>query len=116
MSCHERLTNLKQNLLCCVEAQMNNLENVDANELGEAIDMLKDLEEAIYYCTITEAMNSEPKTHSSHNYEVDFNGTDWGKMYYSGDSMTHHEGKHIDEREGRSHHSRKMYMEAKEMH
>jgi hypothetical protein len=54
---HERLKHLKDCLLCCIESQMNHLEAVDAEELGEAIDMLKDLEEAIYYTTITEAMN-----------------------------------------------------------
>jgi hypothetical protein len=32
------------------------LSEVDTKELGEAIDMIKDLEEAIYYCTVTEAM------------------------------------------------------------
>ena len=120
MSCHERLKYLKDGLLCCVEAQMGHLEDVDANELGEAIDMLKDLEEAIYYCTITEAMNGESKNYRSHNYEVDFSGTDWGTsrdtMYYSGDTSAPTMNKPMDEREGRSHHSRKTYMEARETH
>jgi hypothetical protein len=34
------------------------LGEVDTKELGEAIDMIKDLEEAIYYCTVTEAMRA----------------------------------------------------------
>ena len=29
--------------------------------MGEAIDMIKDLSEAIYYCTITEAMEKSDK-------------------------------------------------------
>jgi type IV secretory pathway VirB4 component len=47
---------MKTTLMSCVQSQMANLKDVDAKELGEAIDMLKDLEEAMYYCTITEAM------------------------------------------------------------
>jgi len=43
------------------------MEKVDAQELGAAVDMIKDLSEAIYYCTITEAMEEkedekEPKS------------------------------------------------------
>jgi hypothetical protein len=40
---------------------MTHLDSVDAKELGEAIDMIKDLSEAIYYCTITEAMEAKGK-------------------------------------------------------
>lgn len=40
---------------------MNHLENVDTKELGEAVDMIKDFSEAIYYCTITESMEKAEK-------------------------------------------------------
>jgi hypothetical protein len=40
---------------------MTHLDSVDAKELGEAIDMIKDLSEAIYYCTVTEAMEAKEK-------------------------------------------------------
>lgn len=53
----ERLHDIKDKLLSCVEEQMHDLTNVDAEELGEVIDMIKDMEEAIYYCTIVEAMH-----------------------------------------------------------
>ena len=43
----------------CIESQMTNLDEVDTKELGEAIDMIKDLEEAMYYCTITKAMEQK---------------------------------------------------------
>ena len=56
-----RLNHIKETLMCCVERQMGNLNNVDTKELGEVIDMIKDLEEAIYYCTVTEAMNNPQK-------------------------------------------------------
>ena len=57
----ERLKTIKNNLISCVEGQMANLQTVDTKELGEAVDMIKDIEEAIYYCTITKAMNEQEK-------------------------------------------------------
>jgi hypothetical protein len=53
----EQLKQMKETLMSCVQSQIySNLDKVDTKELGEAIDMIKDLSEAIYYCTITEAM------------------------------------------------------------
>ncbi|MBQ5918707.1 MAG: hypothetical protein IIW92_09120 [Lachnospiraceae bacterium] len=58
----EELKSMKKNLINCVQGQINgNLKEVDAKELGEAVDMIKDLEEAIYYATITKAMNDGDK-------------------------------------------------------
>ena len=55
----EQLLKMKETLIDCVKTQMTHLEQVDAKELGEAIDMIKDLSEAIYYCTVTEAMEGK---------------------------------------------------------
>ena len=56
----KRLEQMTESLISCVQGQISgNLQQVDAKELGEAIDMIKDLEEAIYYCTITKALNEE---------------------------------------------------------
>ena len=56
----KRLEQMKESLMACVQNQIaGNLSQVDAKELGEAVDMIKDLSEAIYYCTITEAMNEK---------------------------------------------------------
>lgn len=53
----EKLKNLKERLMHCVESQVyGNLEQVDTKELGEAVDMIKDISEAMYYCSIVEAM------------------------------------------------------------
>ena len=52
----ETLKNMKNQILSCIQTQMSNLKEADTQELGQAIDMVKDLSEAIYYCTITEAM------------------------------------------------------------
>lgn len=85
---HERLKHMKETLMCAVEVQLCDLGEVDTKELGEAIDMIKDLEEAIYYCTVTEAMNN-----SSHEMEFEMkkgghhqqeNGD--SRMYYADNS------------------------------
>jgi hypothetical protein len=82
----DRLKHMKETLMCAVEMQLCDLEEVDTKELGEAIDMIKDLEEAIYYCTVTEAMKGsdtemefEMKKGGHHQEE---NGD--SRMYYSG--------------------------------
>ena len=43
----ERLKQMKETLMSSVQSQLGNLDNVDAKELGEAVDMIKDLTEAI---------------------------------------------------------------------
>ena len=180
----ERLKHIKETIMGCVEGEICNLNQADTKELGEAIDMLKDLEEAIYYATITKAMK-ENDEHKGGEREVmyypypmyypqdnnqmyyqrgggDGDGRrgymnyydpyrdmdrDMGRMYYNGNSSqgnssmsggnrggsnssnsgssnsrSFHEMEYPypidmrDRREGRSPMSRKMYMEAKEMH
>ena len=99
--CHERLKEIKEIILCAVEEQVECLSEVNTKELGEAIDMIKDLEEAIYYCTVTEAMNQ------GNTWEMKKGNwcPDWN------DSETSSKSSH----EGRSHYVRKKYMEAREM-
>ena len=52
----EQLKQIKSTLIGQVQSQMGDLKKVNTHELGEVIDMVKDLEEALYYCSITEAM------------------------------------------------------------
>ena len=52
----ERLKSIKDCLIAQVSGQMGKLDQVDAKELGEVVDMIKDMEEACYYAKITEAM------------------------------------------------------------
>ena len=87
-----KLQEMKRQITCAVERALCDITNADTHELGEAIDMIKDLEEAIYYATITEAMNEKENTHKEYIYDD------------------------TDEYEGHSHKNRRMYMEAKEMH
>lgn len=65
----EKLKHMKETLMCCVEKQLDHLDTVDAKELGEVVDMIKDLEEAIYYATITEAMKDKKEYSKSKGYE-----------------------------------------------
>ena len=55
----EQLKNIKQCLVSSVQTQLGDLKKTDAKELGEVIDMIKDLEEAMYYCAITQAMEDK---------------------------------------------------------
>lgn len=57
----ENLKTMKDQLMACTQAQLGDISSVDAHELSEAVDMIKDLAEAIYYCTITEAMEKTEK-------------------------------------------------------
>lgn len=78
----EKLKQMKEALVGCVEGQVfGNLKDVDAKELGEAMDMIKDLSEAIYYCTITEAMEK------GEEYGEKSGKGQHGMMYYK-ESMT----------------------------
>ena len=117
----ERLKNIKEALISCAENQMNHLSDVDARELGEVIDMIKDLEETIYYCTITKSMDKAADEKESGGIfasryypERDMDRTN-GRLYYapSGSSRYYSEP---SSGEGRSGMSRKMYMEGKEKH
>lgn len=58
----ERLKHMKETLMSAVQGQLGNLSSVDAKELGEAVDMIKDLSEAIYYCSIVKSMEDAEKT------------------------------------------------------
>ena len=102
----DRLYHIKDTLIAQIQAQMSNLQQVDAKELGEVIDMVKDIEEAIYYCTITEAMSGDDTKWKSYYTEKDM-----GKQPYREVPMELR-----DHREGRSPKTRKMYMESKAMH
>lgn len=175
----ERLKNMKENLVSAVQSQISgNLSSVDAQELGAAVDMIKDLSEALYYCSVVEAMEksekeSKKEEHHHHytermipyEYQRDMDRQN-GRMYYPmmypyDDRVMYYDGqggysgnrgssngnsnnggqssggnnargggsrgysqndwesypmKVQDYREGKSPMSRKMYMEAKELH
>ena len=99
----EELKQMKECLIKEVQGQIyGNMKDVDAKELGEAVDMIKDLAEAIYYCTITEAMEKKDGEeennkyyYNSYIYPERWDNLDpmknreierrMGRMYYEGD-------------------------------
>ena len=121
----EKLKSIQECLASAAEAQVYDLENVDAQELGEVNDIIKDIEETIYYCTVTKAMkegveNHEPEVMYYGGYrkerpywkekEVEDKTWDNNAIYMEKEYPHAFE----DMREGRSYRSRRMYMEAKE--
>jgi len=54
----ERLEHIKEMLLSSVEGQLGHLEQADTHELGEVIDMIKDIYQCEYYCSIAQAMDT----------------------------------------------------------
>lgn len=58
-----KLCEIKNRMLTMVMSQMDHLDTVDVCELGEAIDIIKDIAEAEYYCSVVYAMdNKEPSS------------------------------------------------------
>lgn len=93
----ERMKYMKETLMNCIQGQLGDLSSVDAKELGEAVDMIKDLSEAIYYCTIVKSMEDSEKQGGKEKYYpmyMDYNryypmeytrdmDIGDGKMYYT---------------------------------
>ena len=117
---HKRLTAMRENLASCIEYQLQHLEDVDCCELGEAIDMLKDLEETLYFHAITEAMKgegaygdwSETKKNGYHQYDdsqMYYGGWNAPMMYYDGGSRGSHGLSNISNGSGHSNSSSYYY-------
>ena len=105
---------MKEKLMTCVESQLGDLSNTNAEELGEVVDMIKDLEETIYYCTVVEAMekrSEEDEKRERMYYPIMYYGSAYDRGMRDYDMVYPR-----DYREGRSGSSRRMYMESKEMH
>ena len=78
----EALKMMKEQLMSCVQGQLGDISKVDAHELGEAIDMIKDLAEALYYCTITESMEKSEENKSQGETNINYYTTPYyNKMY-----------------------------------
>lgn len=140
-----RLEMMKDQLISAVQGQLNCLDKADPKELGEAIDMIKDLDEAIYYCSVVKAMDEKEKNgeyiHTTYPAQSQYMKPEhyrdmdkiYGKMYYTEPRMYDNprydqrimydegyrpsqESNYRDSREGKSYIGRRNYMEAKELH
>lgn len=71
----KKLYDMKEKLVERTKSQIEeNWDCVSHEELGEAVDMIKDLSEAIYYCTVTEAMQTQSMHISSYGYGPEMYG------------------------------------------
>lgn len=62
-----RVKHIMHKLIELVEMEVDeHLETVDTCELGEVVDIIKDLSEVMYYYTVTEAMEKQG-THEVHH-------------------------------------------------
>lgn len=92
----KELKTIKEQLIAQVQSQMGDLKCVDTKELGEVIDMIKDLAQAEYYCKVYEAMEEKeeerPETNNYYyterylppmvNFSRPMNEYPGGRMYY----------------------------------
>ena len=89
----EQLKAIESTLVSLVQSQLSDLQHTDAKELGEVVDMIKDLEEAMYYCAIVEAMEKSSEYHEPSEMrmgfrekwphgEFDYETMDWEPYYY----------------------------------
>lgn len=88
----ERLKHMKETLMNAVQGQLGNLSSADTKELGEAVDMIKDLSEAIYYCTIVKSMEDSDKEKEKMYYTpMHYRDMDYpmGRMYYDDSSRNY---------------------------
>lgn len=106
--------------MATVQSQMSNLQEVCTEELGEAIGMIKDLSEAIYYCTITEAMDEKDKEKGNTYYYTENKYTDGTKMSRDYEKMYYTEQEipwdSLNDYEGESPKYRRKYLEGQEKH
>lgn len=131
----KQLKRMKETLVGAVQGQLGNLDQADYKELGAAIDMIKDLSEAIYYCSIAESMKEaqekeemmmkmgggqQPQSMMYFQerirepyYERDMDRNQ-GRMYYNGGG-SRSEPSYTNQNEGRSGQRRRTYMESKKM-
>lgn len=115
----KHLIEMKRKLVECAEAQMEDLCAVDTEELGAVIDMIKDLEEGIFYCIMGHHQLEKDEAsvttmqhccHCDGIEEVDFieEETPFMKKEHMAAIYDYHN------HEGHSHAKRKAYLEAKE--
>ena len=92
---HKKLMHMEELLIAEADKQFECLDEVCTKELGEVIDMIKDLKEAIYYEIVTKAMEADDS--------------------YKREKSDYHQSDSRSDCEGKSPHSRQLYIEAKHM-
>lgn len=88
----ENIYALKNKILQHIERETQNMDRIDVKEIGELVDMVKDLAEAEHHCweasyykSVTEAMNGQPNmgySRQSYGYQPMNQGYSAGTMGY----------------------------------
>lgn len=127
----KRLEMIKEKLICALECEMSHLDSANTEEMGEVMDMIKDIEEACYYHTVVEAMKEDGDKEEIEEQLARY--TPYQKRYYTPYPMRRRNPdywdtpdgyrdvdrrwtREEDNKSGRSYEARRTYMEAKEMH
>lgn len=115
----EKLKSMKDQLTSSVQAQLANIEKADYHELGAAIDMIKDIAETEYYCSVVKAMEEKEQEkeveryyYTEHYMPIPYQRTledrdmdrHYGRMYYddgAGTSSTPGHASYTDRMSGR---------------
>lgn len=114
----KQLKQMKETLMNAVQSEISHLDKANCHELGAAIDMIKDLSEAIYYCSIVESMEDSVKEQKKMKEMMNQHQPQsmmyvYEKEHPVPEYNTYMQGR--DEREGKSGERRKTYMETKQM-
>lgn len=64
----EQLKGMKEQLISLMQGELSHVDKADAKELGEVMDMIKDIAETEYYCAITEAMEKSKDEKEERTY------------------------------------------------
>lgn len=102
----EQLKSMKDQLTSQVHAQLANIEKADYHELGAAIDMIKDIAETEYYCSVVKAMEEKQQEKEVERYyyterymPIPYQRTmerdmdrGYGRMYYDSGNSTSSNG------------------------
>ena len=109
----EQLKSIKQCLVGQVQSQLGDLKKTNTKELGEVIDMIKDLEEAMYYCSIIKAMEDSKEENESYSNDIHRYTPYMEYAPYMMRDKNWRDARLYDNAD-RTYNSRRMYMESKQ--
>ena len=90
----KQLKLIEQCLVSAVQSQLEDLKKIDTKELGEVIDMIKDLEEAMYNCSITQAMEKSAEEKEWNSMNVNYGKSGMYRRMYMEDKQSMEEPGH----------------------
>lgn len=117
-----RLKQIEDRLICCVKHELEKgVEHVNAEELGEVIDMIKDIEQTMYYCAKVKRMEEKKEEEDRYNYNAPMvESIPYGAANPMSRGFGGYKPEDIneswDELEGHSGRCRKEYLESKHSH